>query len=159
MTTATDQRRKRNGRGTVQHSHMRRAGFSSSLISLHFPVWSFARRQASECYHHCLSEQRLVGLVTDFPLDIKYHLPHTPGWREGVSIVAEFLYRTSRYTSPRPNFPPAATESGMELAPTKSLPFDPRSFWRAGDHLGRFDVTPSIQARQITPKLQGYLAC
>lgn len=100
------------------------------------------------------------GWVGDgFPFDIKYHLPHTPGWREGVSIVAEFLYRTSRYTSPHPNFPPAATESGMELAPTKSLPFDPRSFWRAGDHLGRFDVTASIQARQITPKLQGYLAC
>ncbi|TFB03207.1 hypothetical protein CCMA1212_004636, partial [Trichoderma ghanense] len=44
---------------------------------------------------------------------------------------------------------------GTSLA--KSLLCDPRSFWLAGDHLGRFDVTPSIRARQITPKLQGYL--
>lgn len=81
--------------------------------------------------------------VGDGPhIDIKYHLPGTPGMRASPLLPNLFTAHQDILVY-APNFPPAATESGMELAPTKSLLFDPRSFWRAGDHLGRFDVTPS----------------
>lgn len=108
------------------------------------------------------SKQHTVGLATSQRHTKVLSTLDTPGV-EGVSIVADSLYRTSRrlcwhvWQAYGANFPPAATESENDLAQPSQVTALRCSqlFWLAGDHLGRFDVTPSIRTRQITPKLQG----
>lgn len=102
------------------------------------------------------SPQYAVGLVTDFVAYIStVYLRPWPG-RKGCLHCCRTSFPLIKI---RPNFSPAATEPTLGLIPNQPLPFDPRSFWRAGGHLSRFDVTPNVQARHITPKLQGYWPC
>lgn len=102
------------------------------------------------------SPQYAVGLVTDSVAYIStVYLRPWPG-REGCLHCCRTSFPLIKI---RPNFSPAATEPRLGLTPNQPLPFDPRIFWRAGGHLSRLDVTLNVQARHITPKLQGYWPC
>lgn len=84
------------------------------------------------------SPQYAVGLVTDLVAYIStVYLRPWPG-REGCLHCCRTSFPLIKI---RPNFSPAATEPRLGLTPNQPLPFDPRSFWRAGGHLSRFDVT------------------